>query len=383
MMYKYNPGGASGDRPYYYAIDRDYSVVALVDRAGAIVERYAYDEYGRPRIRESLGRGDMDNDTVYGSGNDTLFNAVFSGTPAWDPRADMDDDGDCDSTDQSMYTSDQGNWPPPDTDGGTVAQAFSDVGNAFMFQGVPLFALDTASNATGAELMLNQHRMRFNDVVTGRWTSRDPIGYRQDMNLYEFCRSSSQRYGDPWGLLCQPTQPKDPRHGWGSGEASKGNCYRFAVNDPHDPTNPNERHNAFPGGPLPDRHITCDDLINGAMKDGMVKPDNNGDCPAGTTMVAVVVESEKSSPGKGNDFHWYRRGPDGKWYHKRGRAFPTTKDAKRRPITDPEACDRNYRKPGASQPTTPPATRPSERKLPPYYDDFCGYLCAPPGMDVR
>jgi len=40
-------------RPYYYAVNRMYDVVMLIDRAGAIVERYCYDAYGRPWIRES------------------------------------------------------------------------------------------------------------------------------------------------------------------------------------------------------------------------------------------------------------------------------------------------------------------------------------------
>lgn len=34
----------SDDRPYYYVLDRMYSVRYLGDRAGAIVERYCYDE---------------------------------------------------------------------------------------------------------------------------------------------------------------------------------------------------------------------------------------------------------------------------------------------------------------------------------------------------
>jgi hypothetical protein len=34
-------------RPYYYALDRMYNVCMLIDRAGAIVERYCCDAYGR------------------------------------------------------------------------------------------------------------------------------------------------------------------------------------------------------------------------------------------------------------------------------------------------------------------------------------------------
>ncbi|MCZ6698171.1 MAG: hypothetical protein O7D94_04490 [Planctomycetota bacterium] len=39
-------------RPYCYeALGRQYNVLAVVDRAGAIVERYVYDPYGHLLIR--------------------------------------------------------------------------------------------------------------------------------------------------------------------------------------------------------------------------------------------------------------------------------------------------------------------------------------------
>jgi len=163
------------DRPYYYAIDRMYNVRAVVDRAGARVERYAYDPYGRPLIRESAGRGDMNDDTDMDSGDMSRVNAAFAGT-IWDPRGDLDDDGDVDATDRTLYVTKDNNWPPQSTST-TVAQAFSDVDNPFMFQGRPHFAFDTQSTDTAGKLMLNDHRARMNDPVTGRWTTRDPLGY--------------------------------------------------------------------------------------------------------------------------------------------------------------------------------------------------------------
>jgi len=152
-----------------------YNVRLLLDRAGAIVERYAYDSYGRPRIRESCGRGDMNNDTKMSSGDTTRFDDANDDT-IWDPRADMDDDGDVDAADETAYDLKYSDWsgagPPVDP-----RQAFSDVGNPFMFQGIPHFALDTASSATEGKLMLNHHRARFADPVTGRWITRDPLNY--------------------------------------------------------------------------------------------------------------------------------------------------------------------------------------------------------------
>ncbi|GMU26356.1 MAG: hypothetical protein AMXMBFR16_12610 [Candidatus Uhrbacteria bacterium] len=158
-----------------------YNVRLLLDRAGAIVERYAYDSYGRPRIRESCGRGDMNNDTKMSSGDTTRFDDANDDT-IWDPRADMDDDGDVDANDETAYDLKYSDWsgagPPVDP-----RQAFSDVDNPFMFQGIPHFALDTSSSATEGKLMLNHHRARFADPVTGRWVTRDPLHHYRKLRI--------------------------------------------------------------------------------------------------------------------------------------------------------------------------------------------------------
>jgi len=234
----------------------------LLDRAGAIVERYAYDSYGRPRIRESCGRGDMNDDTKLSSTDTTRFTAAKNAT-IWDPRADMDDDGDVDSNDQTLYDNKYSDWsgagPPVDP-----RQAFSDQGNPFMFQGIPHFALDTESSATEGKLMLNHHRARFADPVTGRWTTRDPAGYlsnwkepsfatraghsqlglkhdkqlasllefqavsmrRRPMDLFDYLRGSPLSLEDPTGLTatCDTICQSGPPGGWPSGRYGASTC---------------------------------------------------------------------------------------------------------------------------------------------------------------
>lgn len=181
-------GGISNfvQRPYYYCIDRMYDVRALVDRAGGIVERYAYDPYGLPLVRESGCRGDMNNNGTVGGLDISPFVAARNGS-SWDPRADLNDDGSVDTTGDSdtAYNNKVTYW----SGSPTVAQAFSDVDNPFMFQGVPHFPLDSSQSATVATLPLNHHRARFNDPVTGRWITRDPIGYVDGLNLYQFLYS--------------------------------------------------------------------------------------------------------------------------------------------------------------------------------------------------
>jgi hypothetical protein len=144
------------ERPYYSVIDRMYTVRAMVDRAGAVVERVAYDGYGRPYLRESAGRGDFTHDGSISSGDQTRFDLARAAS-IWDPRADLDDDGDVDAADETLFDAKRPTWDPSSIDfgsGPTVAQAFSDVDNPYFpalndsqngqgFQGVPHFALDT------------------------------------------------------------------------------------------------------------------------------------------------------------------------------------------------------------------------------------------------
>ncbi|MCG8405489.1 MAG: hypothetical protein MI923_09860, partial [Phycisphaerales bacterium] len=168
MMYS-----EEADRPYYYTIDRMYNVRSVVDRGGAIVERYAYDPFGRPLIRQSAGRGDMNNDTDVTGTDTTRYTGAFNGT-GWDPRADMNDDGSVNGLDNSPYGTALTTWVEATP---AVSQAFSDVGNPFMFQGRPHMAIDTAASVTVGNLMLNDHRARFNDPVIGRWMNKDPLYY--------------------------------------------------------------------------------------------------------------------------------------------------------------------------------------------------------------
>ena len=105
-----------------------------------------YDAYGRMKIRESCGRGDMDNDTQLTSTDTSRFTSAKNGT-IWDPRADMDDDGDIDAADQTAYDAKVAIWPPPTFGAPTVRQAFSDVGNPFGFKGRVHFSLDRPASA--------------------------------------------------------------------------------------------------------------------------------------------------------------------------------------------------------------------------------------------
>jgi RHS repeat-associated protein len=63
------------------------------------------------------------------------------------------------------------------------------------------YALATSANATDGTLLLVDYRRRFSDPVTGRWITRDPIGYfAGTLNLYEQVLSNPLKWWDPFGL---------------------------------------------------------------------------------------------------------------------------------------------------------------------------------------
>jgi hypothetical protein len=128
---------------------------------------------------------------------------------------------------------------------------------------------------------------------------------------------------------------------------SKGNCWRYACNDP---AKPGEGPKAQPEFPKFDKkkrefRYTCDGVMKGARDKGAVDPDKTtGDCPCDYYKIKAVVMDKtcitlKDPQGKDYlycDYHWYRQNDDGSWSHKPGDSSPfpnvpdPTKDAKDR-----------------------------------------------------
>jgi hypothetical protein len=168
----------------------------------------------------------MDDNTIMNSTDTSRFTAAKNAT-IWDPRADLDDDGDVDSNDQTLFDAKDDDWGANPTV--TVAQAFSDVGNPYMFQGVPHFALDTAAAATSGKLMLNHHRARFEDVAVGRWVTRDPVGYNEPIAKKDGRNARGVRASYVY-LVNNPLAATDAL-----GLIVLADCYE---NTPLDPSNP-------------------------------------------------------------------------------------------------------------------------------------------------
>ena len=63
-----------------------------------------------------------------------------------------------------------------------------------MFTGQQVDILD------GGALKIQYNRNRYYDYYTGRWTTQDPLGYVDGLNVYEYVQSKPVRYVDPFGF---------------------------------------------------------------------------------------------------------------------------------------------------------------------------------------
>ncbi len=170
-------------KDYYYLLGALYSVVGLADENCDVVQRYAYDAYGMPRQVAGDSDADRDVDLTDLSG----FVACRTEEPG-DPLApgcgpaDFDNDGDCDLWDIIA-----------------MQLSFDSPRNPYLFTGRRL-DFDIRDAAGAPEFALYHYRNRAYDPIHGRFLQRDPSGYTDGMNLYEYVKSRPTVLNDPTGL---------------------------------------------------------------------------------------------------------------------------------------------------------------------------------------
>ena len=128
----------SGDSRYFYHQNLNYSVVGLTNASGVLVEAYEYGPYGR-HITFSHGGGAV------------LFNGTDTMTPG----------------------------------------SASTLGNPFLYTG----------QRFDSETGMYYYKHRYYDTQAGRFISRDPIGYANDLNDYQYVFSEPINQIDSYGLL--------------------------------------------------------------------------------------------------------------------------------------------------------------------------------------
>lgn len=113
------------------------------------------------------------------------------------------------------------------------------------------------------------------------------------------------------------------------------NCYNYGTNYRSDSF-------AQPGEATGQKYTSfaaCDvaapaiSVKKGAVSDGLVdKPLQDNKCISPGHLVGLVLYT--------GDYHWYRKGPNGRWSHKPGHTPATLLDNSGNIITDPRTCDR-------------------------------------------
>ncbi len=186
------------------------------------------------------------------------------------------------------------------------------------------------------------------DPAVGGYVESDPIGVWGGYSTFAYALGSPATLVDPDGLdgKC-PVLTVDKKGPWNKLDTiASNNCYSYARNRP-------DSHLA-PPGLRTDRELDSS-IIAAALKDGMSKVPQNGECPACTHKVLALAEE------KGRDFHWARQDANGMWSHKLDDAPVDTTDASDNSIRNPLKANWRY----------------GDRYSGFYNYKPCGFLCTP------
>jgi len=184
--------GTREERTYYCQNYRG-DVVTLLGTAGGghVREHVRYSSYGVPfgiPAGDLDGDGDADNDD-----GDGILDQQINGP--YTVRADLDLDGTIDGGDVMIALDSI-------TNGLTLGRGYlSSFGNRKGYAG---YEHDGAIN----KLCHVRRRVYLADL--GRWTARDPLGYADSMNMYQYGLSRPTITTDPSGLLCDEINPHCP-----------------------------------------------------------------------------------------------------------------------------------------------------------------------------
>lgn len=177
------------DTSYYHLTDPQYSTLAMIGtgQKPVLYERVRYDAYGTAHHRWGGDvDGDGDNDVDDKAVITTLTGTKISDTTGYHPDADRNRDGVIDSNDiLANVTGYQAALPT----GSISAAGYAD--NVF---GYCSYVYVQASG-------LYSVRARWYSPDLGRWLERDPIGYSEGTNLFEYVGSEPTGSMDPLGLF--------------------------------------------------------------------------------------------------------------------------------------------------------------------------------------
>jgi RHS repeat-associated protein len=217
-------GNLTEDETYTYAYDEENRLISVTRKSGPqVVGQYQYDALSRRVVKQANPNGSLtetryfyddarvieEQDVaavtqatyVYGNYVDEVLtmdrggqvyyyhqNALWSVVAVTDSTAAVVERYRYDAYGFVSVTDGIGN-PVPSNSWGTPHSA---VGNPYLFTGRRL------DEETG----LYYYRARYYDAGKGRFLQRDPLGYVDGMNLYEYVKSHPTYFNDPKGTNC-------------------------------------------------------------------------------------------------------------------------------------------------------------------------------------
>lgn len=161
---------------------------------------------------------------------------------------------------------------------------------------------------------------------------------RREIDRFRDLRAKYKVKPFPWPVrpVCKCGPLYEPAW-WNDGGQKQlhNNCYNYATNYRTD------TFRVVSGGSQPGAAagamysaLTCASVKPAAVADSLIdSPAADNDCPGEGHLVALVI-----APGW--DFHWYRKGGNGKWTHKPGSTPVTNLDNSGFTISDPRTANR-------------------------------------------
>jgi hypothetical protein len=205
------------------------------------------------------------------------------------------------------------------------------------------FAYADSKNATAND-------NSFEKVILDRFSSFKAIPDKKDFKKYLEAQISAYRlerleflkkwpFEIGWPPFNNPCKcaPDPDLNVWNqSGRVSLNNCYNYSTNYwtntfAQPGNSANQQYTSLSGCSVASGQRSAKD---GAVADGLIDtPTANNKCPGKGHLVALVVAPNY-------DYHWYRKGPNGRWSHKPGGTPATLLDNLGNAITDPRTANR-------------------------------------------
>ena len=168
------------EKTYYHLTDVQFSTRAIIDDGAALIERVSYSAYGEARHHRAA---DLDGDGLVGVADLLEMNLNWGNFGV----GDLDRDGVVGVQDQFILNEEYG---LPALASGHLS--LPEVDNQIGYAG---YVFNVAKLQAPHYLARN----RGYDPILGRWLQRDPAGYVDGMNLYEYAASHPTILADPFG----------------------------------------------------------------------------------------------------------------------------------------------------------------------------------------